>query len=167
PRRWRGHCPAVRPGWGRDSQRRAVEETVWKISRPTDAAAFRKALADADPVVRAAALTALERLAGASAADDARTALKDRDARVRLAAACALARQAPRESLEPLVDLLEADAVSVRVAAAALLNAVTGQHLEYSAHDPPPGRKAGAARWRDWVRENGATAKLTMPPRGL
>jgi hypothetical protein len=158
---------AVLPELRRDSQRRAVEETVWKISRPDDAALFRKALADADPVIRAAALTALERLAGADAADDARTALKDRDTRVRLAAGGVLARHAPRESLESLVDLLQADEVSVRVAAAALLNALTAQHLEYSAYDTPPGRKAGAVRWRDWVRENGATAKLTPPPRDL
>jgi hypothetical protein len=162
-----GELLAIVPGLRRDSQRRAVEETVWKISRPVDAAAFRKALADADPLVRAAALTALERLAGADAAGDARTALKDRDARVRLAAAGALARHAPREPLGPLVDLLEADAVSVRVDAAALLNGLTGQRLGYSAHDTPRGRKAGAARWHDWVRENGATAKLTPPPRDL
>jgi hypothetical protein len=162
-----GELLAVLPGLRRDSQRRAVEETVWKISRPADAAAFRKGLADPDPTVRAAALTALERLAGAGAADDARAALKDRDARVRLAAAGALARQAPREPLGPLVDLLDADEASVRVEAAALLNALTGRRLEYSPHDTPPGRKAGAARWRDWVKENGATATLTPPPRDL
>src|SRR5262245_52327219 len=149
---------AILPRLRRDSPRRAVEETVWKISRPDDAAAFRKALADADPIVRAAALTALERLAGADAAGDARTTLKDPDARVRLAAAGALARHASRESLGPLVDLLEAEEVSARVEAAALLNALTGQRLEYSAHDTPPGRKAGVARWRDWVKENGARA---------
>jgi hypothetical protein len=159
---------AVLPGLQHDySKHRAVEETVWKISRPADAAAFRKALVDADPIVRSAALTALERLVGADAADDVRTGLKDRDALVRLAAVGALARQAPRESLGPLVDLLEAEEVSVRVDAAALLNAVTGKRLEYSAHDTPEGRKAGAARWRDWVKENGATAKLTPPPRDL
>jgi hypothetical protein len=158
---------ALLPGLRRDSQRRAVEQTVWKISRPVDAAAFRMSLADADPIVRAAALMALGRLAGADAAADARTALKDRDARVRLAAAGTLAQHAPRESLASLVDLLEAKDVAVRVDAAVLLNAMTGQRLEYSAHDTLQGRKAGAARWRDWVKENGATAKLTPAPRDL
>src|SRR5262249_35472617 len=154
---------AVLPEVRRDSPRRAVEETVWKISRPGDAAAFRKVLADADPIVRAVALTALERLAGADAADDARTALKDRDARVRLAAAGAVARHAPRESLGALVDLLEADEVAARGDAAALPNARPGQRLEYSPHGTPQGRKAGAARWRAWVKANGSTAKLTAP----
>jgi hypothetical protein len=118
-------------------------------------------------VLRAAALTALERLLGGKSADEARAGLKDRDERVRLAAARALGAHAPREALGPLVELLEADALPVRADAAAGLAAMTGRPPDFAAYDPADRRKEAVARWRAWRKEHGETAKLTPLPRDL
>jgi hypothetical protein len=111
--------------------------------------------------VRAATIQALGRALGKDVAEHARPLFRDTDETVRLAAIRALAAHEPRECLGTLVELLDADSLAVRSHSDAILRAITGQFFSFAAYDPPEQRKEASGRWREWVKQNGQSAKLT------
>src|SRR5262249_52205367 len=124
-------------------------------------------LKEGPPETRPLALLALERAAGAESLADLRPLLTDRAEGVRLAAARAVAQHAPGESLDTLIGLLDGESVQVRADAVALLKARRGRGAGATAYDPAERRREEADRWRKWLKDEGATAKLSVPPRDL
>lgn len=101
---------------------------------------FKPFLADADPLVRLEAVSALGRLGGAAAAGPLEDALRDENAGVRLAAASALGGLGRAASADALGGALERDAdPNVRAAAAHALKRTGGtkarEHLRRAARE--------------------------------
>jgi len=148
-----------------DALKRAVRETILSSARAEDAALLRQATLKGASEVRATALLALEKVLGREAVPLLRERLKDPEELVRLASARALVEHQPQETLEVLVLLLEANNVRVRMESDRILRGLTGQQFGYFASGEAAERKAAVESWRDWVRQNGKTAKLRLPLR--
>ena len=151
------------PLLGDETMSGTLRDALAAAARPEDAGRLRAALADPRAAARAAAVAAALATAGEAARPDVRALLADKDDDVRLAAALALGDTGERAALPVLANLLNAAHPRVRARAAATLRALTGQELDFAAHDEPGARVAAADAWRDWVTRNGATAELRFP----
>jgi hypothetical protein len=89
--------------------------------------------------------------------------LTDKTEAVALAAATALADQGDRRALEPLVRLLESPSAAIRQGSIRVLQASTGQRLDFVAFADDPARKAAVAKWREWLADRAASAELNVP----
>lgn len=128
-----------------------------------DVELLRKAIAIQPPFRRAAAIAALADVLGDEAAGDLHGLLDSDDALVRLTAAEALANLGERRALVTLVKLLDAEELDIRSRGAEVLRNFTGHQFQFIAYGKLEDRTAAAARWRQWVVENGKTAELRFP----
>lgn len=126
--------------------RRDMRIAVRDAAAPADEATLRDALKDGPAARRAVAVTALGRMNA-----DVTPLLDDPQEEVRLAAARALLDRGDPAGLEPLAGLLASEQKTVAREAAATLHRSTGKHLD--------SQKA----WLEWIRADGATAKLSFP----
>jgi len=143
----------------------AARDVLRTIAGRNDVAVLRTALESPQEEVRATVVAVLGEVLGADARDILRLVLDDPSERLRLTAARALADADDRTALDALVALLGADDAPVRTQAASTLRALTGQQFDFIAYAPEADRAAASERWRTWVKEQGASAKLNTPLR--
>jgi hypothetical protein len=135
----------------------STREALWVCAVPGDAPRLRQAIGDARPVVREAAIVALERAAGAGAVRDLEPLLRDKNEATRLAAARALLDRLPRTAIAALVGLLDSREPDIRRQAAWLLQQVSGIAQP---DETPAGLAEAAVRWKAWA----ATESAGHPP---
>lgn len=140
----------------------AVHAAIRSAATEDDESLFAERLADPNPKLRLAAIVGLATLGG-DAADLLRPLLEDADDKVSLAAARALADAGDRGSLECLLRLLDSADSKVRTESVSILRALTGENFQYVPHEAQEQRRLAAARWKQWVATNGASAKLHYP----
>ena len=129
--------------------RGAMEIAARDAAGKDDEALLRAALNDGDAGRRALAASGLGRLL--ADLEPVKTLLDDAHEEVRLAAARALLDRGDPAGLEPLAALLSSGDERVRRRAASTLRLSTGLQL-----DSPEA-------WIEWIRKEGAAAKLTFP----
>lgn len=81
----------------------------------------------------------------------------------RVAVAQILLNRGDRQALPALGELLDSPHLMVRYRACRLLRLATGEEIGFAAYDPLGVRAKGAAEWRQWIKSNGLTARLTLP----
>src|SRR5207237_821785 len=113
--------------------------------------------------IRLAGLTALAVVLGKEASKDLEELLEDADPQVCLASAVLLLNQENRKPLATLVRLLESDQAQVRQTAATILGDLSGKKIDFTGYDEPKQRAKGVESWRAWVKDEGESAKLTLP----
>jgi len=112
-------------------------------------------------LVRAAAVSAIAAVAGASAGDLLLVVVADPDPDVKWTVASALVKLRRRECLLPMAELLMCDEdFGVRWRSLDELRRLTGQDFGYYAAGDIDDREGPAAKWIAWVREHGAGATL-------
>jgi HEAT repeat protein len=131
----------------------SAREALWICAGPDDVLRLRKAIRDARPAVRSAAIPALERAAGAEAVAELAPLLGDKKEEARLAAARALLDRRPRPSIAALVNLLDAQNPSVVQQSAWLLEQLSGIPR---AADPPAEFAATVVQWKAWAATDAA-----------
>jgi len=138
--------------------RQTAYEALWACAAPGHADRFREALGQSDPVVRAAAIPALELAAGAKSVGVLRRFLADRDEAVRLSAARALMDRLPRASLAALCELVGSTDAGIRSQAAWLLQQASGRPRP---EEPAVEFTVVLQRWTAWAQ--GPEADHPMP----
>lgn len=133
------------------------------VALPSDAPLLRKSMGDKTVAVRVVAIRGLVTAAGDAALPELRAQLRAADTWVALAAAQALAEKADRACLEVLVQLTVADKLDVRVRAVQVLRAATKQSFAENPYRTPHEQQAEFAKWKSWLAQNGASAKLYSP----
>jgi HEAT repeat protein/outer membrane protein assembly factor BamB len=130
--------------------------------------ALRKALADPQPIRRAAAAEALAKGGGPGVREDVKGLLKDADPTVRQAAAAALTVAGERDAVPVLIDLLTELPAAQAWPTQDLLHQLAGDKAPTATPgDKPDDRKKYRDAWAAWWKENGPTtnlAKLTTSP---
>jgi hypothetical protein len=129
-------------------------EALWFCAGPDDVPRLRKAIQDARPAVRAAAIPALERAAGAAAVPLLEPLLGDKNEETRLAAARALLDRRPRPSIAALAELLDAHNPGVVQQASWLLQQLSGIPHGADAQNEPA---AASAKWKAWAASEAAS----------
>jgi HEAT repeat protein/outer membrane protein assembly factor BamB len=123
--------------------------------------ALRKALADPQPVRRAAAAEALAKGGGPGVREDVKRLLKDADLSVRQAAATALTVAGERDAVPVLIDLLAELPAAQAWPTQDLLHQLAGDKAPTAtAGDKPDERKKYRDAWAAWWKENGPTTDL-------
>jgi hypothetical protein len=167
--RVKGLAPLVlelMPQWPEAHLARAAAGAAAASAQRSDGPALREAAAAGRCVeARAAAVEALAAVFGPEAEKELVQRLTDTEPRVALAAAVALLDQGNHQPLAALVRLLEAEQPEARLAAVHVLRAVTGKRFDGETEDGAEQRARAVAAWRDWVRREGATARLEIPVR--
>jgi PQQ-like domain len=155
------------PQWQEESTLEVAAHAVEASAERSDGKALRDVLARKEfGEARAAAVRALASVFGKEVGKELEGVLPDADSRVCLAAAIALLNQENRKPLAALARLLEADQAEVRLAAANILAEVSGKQIDFASYDEPKERAKGVAAWRDWVHNEGSSARLNLPVGG-
>ena len=131
---------------------------------PDDVPRLRRAIGDARPDVRIAAILALEQAAADGGVRDLEPLLSDRNETTRLAAARAMLDRRRRPAIAALLSLLDARNSGVRLEAAWLLQQVSGIP---NAAEPLPNLPAAAVRWNAWAATEAAAHPHTLGPKRL
>ncbi|MHC4937518.1 MAG: HEAT repeat domain-containing protein [Planctomycetota bacterium] len=135
-------------GYVRAAGRKALIATA----TAADAELLRRAAAEGEPRMRAAATRALGRLLGEQALADMLELIDDEEPVVRFAAALALAQLCDPRSLDALVDLLGCDEAAIRHKTVLLLRGLSGSRFGYAAYAEKKQRDKAQAAWREWQR---------------
>ena len=141
----------------------AATHSIDATATKDDAAALRSALESGTPAAQLMSIRAFGRVSAESAKPSLTKLLESGDDRVRLAAARALANAGERSSMETLVTLLDSKDAKIRMRSHQSLRALTGQKIDFAPEGKPEDRAKSIDAWRQWVRAEGATAKLTLP----
>jgi len=141
----------------------SAQDAAKAAATKDDAPLLRDALLSDNEQVRVAATTALAAALGKDATEALYGMLDDESDAVKLAAARAIANFGDRKSLPMLASLLESDDLQVRVSASAALRQLSGKHFGFAAYDTADKRQKVVAKWKDWVADEGQTAKLNFP----
>jgi outer membrane protein assembly factor BamB len=165
-RKTKGGTPAilsVAPLIADDYLINAATHSIEATATKDDAAALAEALAGGSPAAQLMSIRAFARVAP----DDAKTSLAklldSGEDRVRLAAARALTNAGERRAMETFVVLLDSQDSKIRLRSHQSLRALTGQKIDFAPEGKPEDRAKSVDAWRQWVRAEGATAKLTLP----
>ena len=126
----------------------ADRDALWACVGPDDAVRLRQALGDERPIVRLAAIPALEIALGPAAVSDLAPLLRDKEEATRLAAARALLDRSPQPSIAALVELLDAHDLGIRQQAAWLLQQASGIP---TVAGPPAEFAAAVQAWKAWA----------------
>jgi hypothetical protein len=113
--------------------------------------------------LRQAAGRALAATARPEDAEGLRRALGPGDESVCLAAAVVLLDRGDRRALTALGRLLDSEDLPTRNRAGRVLRAVTGRDVGFVAYAAPKVRTQAVARWREWIDQDGPTARLSLP----
>ena len=143
--------------------RREARAALLVTARPEDLALLLRTAAEGEPHARMACFAAIRRLGGDSARRVLREATRSESTRIRFAAAFELANMGDSDALPVLVGLLEAEDEWIRFRADAVLRAIAGQSVGFSAGAPVAKRAAATRLWRDWVKAEGKRAKWVVP----
>jgi HEAT repeat protein len=123
---------------------------------------LRSALADREPVRRAAAAEALCKSGGPALHDAVRPLLRDPDPRVRLRTAVALASSGDRSGVAALIDLLpDLPAETVEPGLEFLAGLAGEKAPDVTLGSDDAGRAKWRAAWAAWWKDNAATVPLT------
>jgi hypothetical protein len=125
-------------------------EALWASAVPGDAPRLRRAIGDARPAVRIAAIPAMEQAAGVAAVKELEPLLRDSSEATRLAAARALLDRLPQPSISVLLELLDSRQPGVRQEAAWLLQQASG------IVETPVDLAIAAAQWKTWAASEAA-----------
>ncbi len=129
-----------------------------------DVARLMEALERGPPAAQLISIRAATRLSPAQAKSPLVRMLSAPDDRVRLGAARALANLGERANvLETLVQLLESSQVAVRSRSHQSLQSLTSQRIPFAVEGTAADRAASIQSWKQWIIDNGASAKLTLP----
>jgi hypothetical protein len=135
----------------------AANEAIWNSADATHATLLRKAIADENQIVKAAAIVALEVALGDQATATLMPYLQNESALLQIAASRALADRRPRESIAALVELVANANDDISWQADALLQMLSSQRIELS------GNQTLADAWQVWSVRELPTAKLSVP----
>lgn len=148
-----------------DSLRNDLLAAVVTTATPADDQQLRSLLKNESVEMQTAAIDGLYRSQKGSVMSLLVEITRDanRDDRVRFKAAESLADLGSRDSLAPLVQMLESADVNVRTAAGNTLQIATGLDHGFTGYSKDESRKAGVAKWEQWLINNGSSAKLRFP----
>ncbi|MCR9119226.1 MAG: PQQ-binding-like beta-propeller repeat protein [bacterium] len=143
--------------------RRAAEEAILASATVNDLNTIRSQLTNESSAHRIAAAKCLLKVAPESEWEPVVAMLSDQDEAVGIQAASALADKGDRRVLGPLVELLGSKEATIRSSAAVMLRGLTGESIPFAAYEEAEKRSEMQAQWREWVTENGNSAKLSFP----
>ena len=149
--------------WDDEPLRLAAAKALGEIVTTDQASALRDALRGSDLPVRVAAVIVLAKVVGEQGKDEIAEFLGDKAEAVALAAATALADQGDRRALSALVRLLESPASAIRQGSIRVLQASTGERLDFVAFAGDAARKAAVEKWQTWLADRAASAELNVP----
>jgi outer membrane protein assembly factor BamB len=149
--------------WNDEPLRLAAAKALGEIVTSEQAPALREALRGDDAAVRVAAVTVLAKALGEDGADEIAALLEDKTQAVALAAATALAERGDRRALPALVRLLESASPPIRQGAIRVLQAATGQRLDFVAFADDAARQMAVKKWQTWLADQSPSAQLNVP----
>jgi HEAT repeat protein len=158
------------PNAEEDGRTEEVQETLVRLAlregKPEPA--FRQALADARPLVRATAARVLIECGGADGRDAARKLLADEASLVRLHVSLALARTGERQAVPVVIDLLATLPAEQGRQVEDVLYALSGDTAPgVSAGETPAERRKCRDAWAAWWKANADRADLARLNRSL
>jgi len=152
------------PTWKDYTMVQAATAAIAASATREDGTLLRDALDRKNPQeFRMAGLRGLAAALGKDAHGDLEELLQDADPPIAIAASIALLNQENRKPLTVLLRLLEAEQPEVRQTAANILAEVSGKKIEFISYDEPDKRAKAVTAWRDWIKDEGETAKLNLP----
>lgn len=135
-------------------------EALWRSVRKEHLPTLRGMLDRGDHMPAAAAIVAVEIVAGEDALDELEPLLESSDETIRLAATRALVNHRTEACLKNLVRLTGSKDAEVRQKACHLLESITGHKFDVQLHEDA-GQLEG--QWRDWLKKNVDKARLKIP----
>ncbi len=141
------------------SAERAAEATA----TPDDLDVIIELAGHSSPRIRILAVKPMAKVAPQRRAELLGPLLDDKDELVQLQAAVALSDIGDRRCLHTFLRLLESKKTTCRARSVYFLRMLTGQKFKFYASDRPEIRAKRLKLWKEWIAQNGESAKLKFP----